>query len=105
MGILTDGKHVWFNLYRGGRTGGEKNTGLSCQKEMRLRSWVCKGGLREENGNRRLMKAHINISVSFSNFSQELQQRRNETLYLELEFIIFRNCKTEDSANRAAITA
>lgn len=50
-----------------GRTGGERNT-AELPKEMRLRSWVCKGGLREGNGIKKVGQTHVGPFPVFAKF-------------------------------------
>ena len=50
-----------------GRTGGERNTS-ELPKEMRLRSWVCKGVLREGNGIKKVGQTHVGPFPVFAKF-------------------------------------
>lgn len=50
-----------------GRTGGERST-AELLKETRLRSWVCKGGLREGHGIKKVGQTHVGPFPVFAKF-------------------------------------
>lgn len=85
---------------REGKSRGERNI-TELPEEMRLRSWVCQGGLGEGNSTKKIGQTHVTPFAVFAKFSLlEQQQRRNETLYPEPEFIIFK--KLHDSRSLQA---